>query len=326
MKDVHESEVFKLLDKKGNIRAKCASNISKTMVDLGPALEEQLKVILRIFKDQLTMKAIEAVHNKTLILYYTPQADRLPVYYPFIKLKKNGTPIIAVDLSNYVSVSKDEVTEELTVKIDNKKLYSMMVSGYLYLTMFYDTASTLTPGLAALLSDIWAQLFCKILIQKVGLATNRDRLDAFMYFAQKYFLINIAQVNEVAAEEMAMAQFHNRAVNPTAKSISEACSARSINMYSDLITFCNTLFNADITGLRATRLNGSNDGMTFDYFVRQYIMMYYAPSGLALASVPHFVWMVISANNYAYIFNDSVIEKTCTNVFPKIMSEIYRAI
>lgn len=326
MKDVHESEVFKLLDKKGNIHNKCVSNISKTMVELNPHIEDQLKVLTRIFKDQLTIKTIEAIHNHTLILYYTPETDRLPVYYPFVKLKKNGTPIIAVDLSNYVSVKKDEVDGHLDVKIENKKLWCMMVSGYLYLTLFYDKSSVLSPALARLLSDIWAQLFCKILIQKVGLATNRDRLDAFMYFAQKYFLLNICEVPDQVAEDISMMQFHNRDINPTAKSISEACASRGIEMYSDLITFCQTLFNADITGLRSMRLNGSNDGMTFDYFVRQYIMMYYAPSGLSLASLPHFVWMIISANNYAYIFNDAVIEKTCTNDFPKIMSEIYRLI
>lgn len=326
MKDVHESEVFKLLDKKGNIRAKCINNLSKTMVDLGPHMEDQFKVIARIFKDQLTVKAIEAVHNKSLILYYTPTTDRLPVYYPFIKLKKDGKPVIAVDLSNYVSVKQDDVDNTLEVKIDNKKLYSMMVSGYLYLDLMYDKSSTLSMPLYSLLSNVWAQLFCKVLIQKVGLATNRDRLDAFMYFAQKYFLLNICETNPQVAEDIALMQFNSRKANPTAMSIAEACSSRSIDMYSDLITFCNTLFNADITGLRAMRLNGSNDGMTFDYYVRQYIMMYYAPSGLTLASLPHFVWMVISANNYAYIFNDAVIEKTCTNDFPKIMSEIYRII
>ena len=326
MKDVHESEIFKLLDKKGNIFSKCQSNLSKTGVDLAPYLEDTFKIIARIFKDPLTNRAIEAVHNKTLRLYYTPAADRLPVYYPFIKARKNGVPTISVDLSNYVSVSTDKITEETTVKIDNKKLYSMMVSGYLYLTLFYNRDSVMSPTLMALLSNIWAQLFCKILIQKVGLSTNRDRLDAFMYFAQKYFLLNICEYPEQSAENMALMQFQNRDVNPTAKSISEACSARGIEMYSDLITFCNTLFNADITGLRGMRLSGSNDGMTFDYFVRQYIMMYYAPSGLSLASLPHFVWMIIAANNYAYIFNDAVIEKCCTKDFPKIMSEIYRLI
>lgn len=324
MKEVRDSEIFKLLDKKGNIDAKCRNNLSKTMVNLGPTLSDQLKTLIKIFKDPLTPKAVAAVESGSVIIYYTPETDRLPVYFPFIKFKQNGVSKIAVDVSNYCSVKIDKVTNEMSATIDNKKLYAMLIPAYMYLTMYPSKDSIMPPYINKITSDLWAQLFCKVLVSKVGLGTNKDRLDAFLYFAQKYFLLNIMEVPEAQAEDIAIMQFKNKSVNPTAMTIAEACSARSIDMYADLITFCDTLFNADITGLRTMRLNGSNDGMTFDTYVRNYIQLYYAPSGLALASFPHFMWMLIAANNYAYIFNDAVIEKVCMSSYPKLMSEIYR--
>jgi hypothetical protein len=296
------------------------------MVNCKDLLADNLKMVTRVFKDSLSLKAVEAVNSDRLVLYYTPETDRLPTYYPFIKFKQNGIPKIAVDLSNYIVVKKDKLTEERTASIDLKKLYSLTVSGYLYLDAFYSKDCTVSPLLLNMCSEIWARMFCKVLIQKVGLGTNKDRLDAFMYFAQKYFLLNIMECTEATAEDIAAMQFKGRQLNPTSKVIAEACSSRGIDMYKDLITFCETLFNADITGLRGMRISGSNDGMTFDFYVRQFTMMYGITAGLTLASFPHFIWMIISANNYAYIFNDSAIEQLCTNEFPKIMTELYRMI
>ena len=324
MKDVHESEVFKLLDKNGAIRKKCQTNLTTNMVNCKDLLEDNLRTVLKVFKDNLTSRAVDAVKNGSLVLYYTKGTDRLPVYYPFIKFKQGGVPKLAIDLSNYITVKKDKLTEEQTANIDVKKLYSLLVSGYLYLTLWYTKDSTVTPELLRITSNLWAKMFCKVLIMKVGLATNQDRLQAFMYLAQKFFLINIVECTPAVAEDIALMQFKDRKPNSTAKVINEACDARGIDLYKDIITFCETLFNADITGLRGMRINGSSDLMTFDYYVRQYIQLYYVTAGLSLASFPHFMWLLISANNFSYIFNDATIEPMCTTEFPKLMSGIYR--
>ena len=327
MKDVHETEIFQMLDTKNNIRKKVESNIRQTMVNLNTVLMPQIESLSRLYPDTLCPKVIQAIKDGRIILYYTPELDKLPIYYPFIKFKASGVPKMAVDLSNFTDgITKDRVTGDLTVKIQNVKLYCLAASAYLYLTVYPTKDSTLTPNLMKLTSNLWARLFCNVLSAKAGLGTNRDRYDAFMYFAQKYFLINILEAPPQTAEDIAAMQFKNRMLNPTARQIAEACSSRGIEMYSNLMVFCDTLFNADITGLRSVKVSSSGAAMTFDAFVRNYITMYYSASGLSLAAFPYFMWMLMSSCYNAFIFKDSIIEKICLEDFSKIMVEIYRMI
>ena len=327
MKDVHESEVFMFLNKDGSIQKRCQSNITKNMIDCKHLLADTFKTIMKVYKDNLTLRTMDAINKGTLIVYATKEMDRLPVYYPFVKFKHGGTVKVAVDISNYVTIKTDKVTNEETATIDMKKLYCLIISGFLYLNNFSSKTATVTPTMLKYCALIWAKLFCKVLIMKVGLATNRDRHDAFMYFAMKYFIINIMECPETVAEDIACTQFKGKVVNPTARYINETVKDRGIELYSDLVTFCNTMFNADITGMRGIRVTGStNDTITFDFFIRQYIQLYYVTAGLTLASFPHFLWMIISVNNFAFLFNDSTIEPMCTDEFPKIWNEILRMI
>ena len=327
MKDVHETEIFRMLDSKNNIRLKVESNIKKNMVNLNSTLMQQIEGLSRLYPDALSPKVIQAIRDGRIILYYTPETDKLPIYYPFVKFKDNGVPKMAIDLTNFTDgISKDRVTGELNVKIQNVRLYCLAASGYLYLTVYPTKDSTLTPTLMRLTSNLWAKLFCNVLTAKAGLGTNKDRYDAFMYFAQKYFLINILEAPAQTAEDIAMMQFRNKMLNPTARQIAEACSSRGIEMYTNLMVFCDTIFNADITGLRTIKINSTGSAMTFDAFVRNYIAMYYAASGLSLAAFPSFMWMLMSSCYYAFIFKDSVIEKICLDDFSKIMVEVYRMV
>lgn len=326
MKDVHESEVFKFLNKDNAIQKRCQSNITKNMVDCKELLVDTFKTILKVYKDNLTLEAMNAVKAGRLIVYYTKGDDKLPVYYPFIKFKHSGTLKVAVDVSSYISVKTDKATGDEVANIDMKKLYCLLISGYLYLEKFADKTVTLSPALQKYCANIWAKLFCKVLIMKVGLGTNRERHDAFMYFSMKYFLLNILETPETVAEDIALSQFKGRVINPTAKYINETVKTRGIDMYADLIAFCNTMFNAEITGMRGIRVNGSNDAITFDFYIRQYIQLYYVTAGLSLSSFPHFLWMIISTNNFAFMFNDSTIEPMCTDDFPKIWNEILRMV
>ena len=328
MKDVHETDIFQILDAKNNIRKKVESNIKNSMVDLKPYLTEQLRRVRNIWNDNLTNKTLAAIESGNIIVYYTPGADRLPIFYPFIKFKVAGVPKIAVDISNFNNgITKNAATDELNVKIDDKKLYTLITSAYLYLAAYPTKDSTLPPYLATMLSDLWAKLFCNVLVAKAGLGTNKDRYEAFMYFAQKYFLLNILEVPPQTADDIAAMQFKGKTLNPTTKQIAEACASRGLEMYTNLPTFCNVLFNADITGLRALKVsNNNNEVMNFEAFLRNYITTYYAASGLSLAALPYFMWMTLSANMNSGTFKDNLIIKFCGNDYPKIMSEINRMI
>ena len=322
LKNVNETDVFAYLNKNGKLEANVKSNIQKNMVDCKNLLADDLKVVKKVFNSTLTLKALEAVDNGSLILYYTKGTDRLPVYYPFIKYAQSGQLKMAVDLSNYVTVKKDKVTNEIIGTIDRKKLYCMMVSGYLYLAKFSIKNSTIPSPMLKICADLWAKIFCRVLVLKVGLGTNKERYEAFMYLATKFFVLNIMEYPEAVAEQLAVMQFRGKQLNPTARMINEAFTERGIDPYESLTRFCETIFDNSITGIRGMRINGSNDSLTFDYYLRQYIDMYTISSALTLVSFPHFLWMLISVNNFAFIFNDRTLEEMCTSEWPKLEQQI----
>ena len=61
MKDVHESEVFTFLNKDDAIQKRCQSNITKNMIDCKSLLADSFKTIMKVYKDNLTLKTLDAI-------------------------------------------------------------------------------------------------------------------------------------------------------------------------------------------------------------------------------------------------------------------------
>ena len=61
--------------------------------------------------------------------------------------------------------------------------------------------------------------------------------------------------------------------------------------------------------------------------MKEYITMYGVSAGFGLASFPYFLWMLLSANNGAWIFTgDRAVETMTKDDFSTLMSEIFRLI
>lgn len=322
MKEMFETDVFKFLDKDVNIKERITVTYTTPgMMDGKIVLEEDLKKLAKIYKDRLSIAAFNAVMKGDVIIIFNERSNkRLPVWCPFFKIKKSGVSKTVVDVTNYVQSHTDKATGDYTATVPYKKLYSLIIGAYIF--SICDKRTVLTPDMRKYTALVWAKMFCKVLAMKVGLQSNKDRYDAFMYFAMRYYMEYILETPPAVSQATALSYFPGRILNSTAAHIEQACEDRNIDLYSNFTIFCTTLFNNDITGIRGMRLN-SGDNMNFAYFIRQFMTLYYLPITLSLVSFPHFIWAIFSANQFAYIFNDKLI---ATNVsvdeYPKIAVEL----
>ena len=325
MKDIYESDVFEFLDKGVNIKEILVENFkSNGRVDCKDLLEDEFKKIGKIYKDELSKRALIAVSKGDIIVFYNDKTTkRIPVWFPFFKIKSNGVSKTVVDVTNYVQIRKDKDTGDTEVNVAYKKLYCLIVSAYIFSKC--EKHTVLTPTLMKYTANVWAKMFCKILSMKVGLQSNKERHDAFMYFAMRFYLQYVLEAPVAVAEQIAKSTQFNGVLNSTAASIEQACADREIDLYSNFTVFCTTLFNNDITGIRGMRIN-SGDNITYAYYIRQFIQMYYPPITLSLVSFPHFIWAVFSANNFAYLMNDKLLESISVDEYPKIIAELTRMV
>ena len=300
---------YMLKDKESVLNTYRLEIIKGGMIDLAPELTTQLANIRKIYNDVLTSKALDAVEKGDLIIFAARNPKHcMPSYMPFIKYKVGDKQKVAIDVTKYVVLKPIKGQDDAyDVTIDIKKLYCFIISAYLYQSKF-DKDTQISSKLAKSSAVVWAKLFCKVLEMKVGLATNKDRHDAFMYFAMMFFLVNLIDYNKESAENLAKSFFRSNMVSPTVKFIEASVNDKNINMYESFETFCNTLFDPDITGLRSLRLKGTNNVINVEYYVSQYITLYHMTSAFSLAAFPYFIWMIISTCNWAYLFNDKTIE------------------
>ena len=306
MKLINDSTIYKFMlkDKDSTLNAYRSEIVGGGMTVLNGELVVQLANIKKIYRDRLTQLAVDEVTKGNIIIYSAKNPTHcMPSYMPFIKYKVQDEQKVAIDITQYATVKKIKDSEDLDVVMDTKKLYVFIISAYLYLRTF--NRNTILPSkLAKSSAIVWAKLFCKILEMKVGLATNRERHDAFMYYAMMFFLVNIIEYNEEAAKAIAKSYFKTGVVNSTIGYIETQIENRNLPIYATFEDFCKIMFDPEITGIRTMRLKNSNDRITLEYFVSQYITMYHVTSAFSLAAYPYFIWMVISACNWAYLFND----------------------
>jgi hypothetical protein len=240
MKLVNDSMVYKymLKDKESVLNTYRLELIKGGMINLNAEFAAQLANIKKIYNDALTIKAVDAVANGTIILFAARNPRHcMPSYMPFIKYKSGDKQYVAIDLTKWVVLKPIKGSDDqYDASIDIKKLYCFIVSAYLYQSKF-DKDSQISSKLAKSSAIVWAKLFCKVLEMKVGLATNRDRHDAFMYFAMMFFLVNIVEYNRESAENLAKSFFKSNMVSPTVRYIETSISDKNIDLYESFEVF-----------------------------------------------------------------------------------------
>ena len=328
MKLIQDTDIFSYMNggKEAILNKQIANLISTGMKVVTKEIDYDLRTIEKVFKDPLTIATMQAINKGEILPIIAKRPEEaMPTYMPFIKYKSSSGLKIAVDLTQFSSIKYDKINEELTVSIDRRKLYVLLVTAYMYL-YHSDKTSVLTPRLMQITAMDWAKVFTKVFDVKLGLSTNRERKDPYMYFAMKYYLINILEAPEGVVDSIAVLAFKDKNRNSLCKQIEATINERGIDAYSNLTTFITTMLNSDITGLKHSRAKITQD-VGFQFYMKEYINIFGVPAGFGLASFPYFLWMLMSANNGAWIFTgDRAVETLSKEDFPALMSEIYRLI
>lgn len=325
MKLVNESSIYKAItkDKEAELNNIKRNLVSGGMIDLKPLLLYKFEEIRKTRSGKLTELALNEVMNGNIIVFSAKdRAANMPSYMPFIKFKTSTGSKIAVDLTTHVRVTTGENGD--VADIESNKLYAFIISAYLYLRVF-EKDVVLPNKLAKASAIMWGKLFCKILEAKVALATNKERHEAFMYYSMMFFLINIVEYNPASSKDMVKSYFRPGMTNSIIAAVDSYLESSGIDLYESFETFCKVMFDPNVTGLRTMRLKKSNDVITLEFFMRQYITMYNKTAILSLASYQYFVWMIISAKVGCFIFNDRVLKPIVdSNEYNVMMTEIYK--
>lgn len=302
-----QTDVFQYFEQSGarlsdRIRALVTSNVS---VILNEKLEETtLTRFGQSFKEPVALKALIAVRDGRLVLYYAKPEYNLPECMPFFRYTHNGKTKVAVNLTNITQVEGDpnDVNSLIYTVDDMRKLYAMLVAAYINLMVPDPTKFPIrTIEFGAMM---WARMFCKVLNRTIGLSTNKERYEAYFYFAARFFMKYLIGVPDNTVDSSSAALLKN-GKSPLILMIEEKSQAAGINMYENLTTFCNTLFNNDFSNIKGMRMVMANPGekLNFTFFIRRFIDTYHQSAIMSLASVHYFTWMVLCVQKKAYMLN-----------------------
>ena len=317
MKTITNTNIFDFTDKAyGTSKLMGQVLTGKVGVDVTNKLMDKIESIPKAFRDSVSIRAVEAVKNGRIRFVYGPPAVMLPPFCPFICYMDKGVRKIVFDLTlTSFGEKKSRYSSDTEYDMDVRQLYAMLVAGAILIDT--DTNTTINPEAMKTLSLWWAKMFCKVLNRHLALSTNKDRYDAFMYFAMKYFLINILETPDIIANNTAVGNLVN-GKNSFINVIEAQIATKDIDIYKDFNTFCDAMFDNSITGIGGVREHEA--GMNKSTYIDSFIKMYGMQALYSLATYPYFLYTVIQATNSDRGFNKRIFEDVMIN--PKMYAKV----
>lgn len=328
MRTCTNSDIYRDTLNKGNVYStrllKILTGQAPGTVILNDKLDSALNGMKRSFKDAATLQVINAIANHKIVLMITSQESNLPICLPFVKYTSEGVTKELVNLTDYITSKVDEASGENDYDIDVRKLHAITLAAYIDLTLCSEKAVLPSDALNSA-AVIWARMFNKILEGSIGLGTNRDRYNAFMYLAIKFFLVYYMDTPLTITENIAM-NYIDGEKNSMLQFIEENIAAKGVNMYESFGGFCHMLFDNEITNMKGIKLQNVSDSMNQLFYQRKFVDMYYYPALLTLASFPYFLYTVICTNDQSGIVNFKVLKKIIEEdkLDSKLMISLYK--
>ena len=328
MRKYSDSDIFQKMNTNGALTKQLAGSIPYIMshneIWINGKISELLGNVYKAYKDSLTLKAIEAVRQNRIILVRFPSEDydkRFPAHMPYVRVKANARSFVIVDTSKYCTMDNNDV--QVLYKIDINKLYVLIVSAYVALEVLNED-TVLPSETMKWLSLLWAKLFNKILMSQKIFVGNRERYEAFMYFAARFFMFYYAKAPDAIVEKVSN-EILNNGKNNQILMIESNLRQKNIDLYRDWTTFAHTMFSNDVTNIKAA---GTANDINAEQYLRLYVnQMGMDGSYLALWSADYFFYCIFATWNHAYILNDrswqSVVDDDPKAV-PRILRSIYR--
>lgn len=307
MKSLESTYIYSVLNKSSGLTKNISGLIVKGKTLTKNEVEEPIMIITKNFKFPLKFKVLDAFEKGIIQLKYS-EASKLPTCMPFILAKQNGEVVCVVDTSIYGVY--DEETHSLN--IDAKKLYCIMESAYIARVCFLnDKALTTRNVLLSYGSNIYSNMFVKVLNNKYSLNIDKTRMHKVIFLASKFFLYNLVGLRN-----------HDLLFNYSIKN----CPNGNIYSLQDVDELTNDTdfetFESFMNMLTRKELGLNLKDLTVRNYLEGFIHMYYESSLLALESLPYFLYNVISVTNGAYINNQYRLETIVDNMGAKIYNDI----
>lgn len=283
-------------------------------------LDAQLMAMNRVYRDALTTRVIEAVKDGRILILCLPMDKRLPANMPYVKVKRSGKQCVIVDMSKYVIAQRGPgaILEEF--KVDVAKLYSLLVPAYLALEVINEF-TVMSSETTKLLSLMWAKLFNKVLMNQKIFVGNRERYEAFMYFAMRFFMIYYCQIPIQIVDNIS-GEYINGVKSKYISTIENNLQHKGIDLYADWNTFARTMFSNEITNIRAI----TNVDMNVDQYLRLFsTLMGRDGSYLSLWSTDYAFYCFFVTWCHSWILNDRSFDDI-VNEDPKLMPKILRGL
>lgn len=328
MRLLQNSDIYKeYIDKGDNISAKIFRIIGgqSGSVILNDKLKKEFETLQRVYKEQVVLSFIKAIKDGNIILIKSNSDNNLPTCLPFVKFKKGGETKLVINLTNYLSEKKDSDTGDITYSIDIKQLYVLCLSGYIYYKLLDENVS-LSPLIIQISSTIWSRMFNKVLIKTIGLNTNKERYEAFMYFGMRFFMKYYLDCPDVIVNNISETYLKNGKtylINYMESKIKDL----NLNLYESFESFCHILFNNEVSNIKGIKVNNVEDVMNRHFYMKRFIDMYGFASLLSLSSFPYFLFTIISSFNWSKICNDRSMEDVVfydNKEIPKLLTAVYK--
>jgi hypothetical protein len=302
MRMLKESDIYGLLNKEDILDKEVIQILSgRDTVVLKSEMQPSLDLIKKIYRENITLKILNAIDKNEIVMFQTSAGNSLPVYMPFVKYfnKATGKETVAVNLTNYLTVRKDKQYDTTEYTIDTKKLYCILLPAYLYLRLF-DKQAVLPVDALEISAVLWARMFNQVLNRVIALSTNKDKYDAFMYFAIRFFLSYYMETGEVVIKSIT--DKYMKGKDPYMVNLIEAkCNDAGINLYESFQTFTKTLFNNEFTNTKSIRVNNISDALNSQFYLKKFIELYDVSSVFSLSSYPYFLFSIYSGFYWSYI-------------------------
>lgn len=316
MLKITDSDIFKLQDSSGLLTTKISNVLKKGMsgftgndiIVLNTLLEDSLQAVKRLYNEPIILEILNAVNEGTVVLVNLSMEYNIPKCMPFVRyVGQDKKQKVLVNLTPYLTVKKNNLGDDL-YSVSAQRLYPILVCAYLSLTRF-DASYTMPAKAMEISAFIWASMFNKVLCRTVALATNKERYDAFMYFAMKYYCLRILEVPERIAEDVARGYLlkKGRKDFTMLNEMLDKIQQRGMNPYSGFKNFCHVLFNNEITNLRVN-MQRAEANINVEFYLNRFIDQFKYESLFALGSFPYFLFAVMNSAYKTRIVNDMAFQ------------------
>lgn len=307
MKSLEATYIYTVLNKSAGLTHNIAGLITKGKTLTKQEVEEPLMIITKNFKFPFKYKVLEAFEKGIIQLKYDA-SSKLPTCMPFVLAKQDNEIVCIVDTSIYGNY--DEETHSLN--IDAKKLYCMMESAYIARVCFLNNKSLTTRSvLLSHGSNIYANMFARVLNKKYSLNIDKTRLHKVIFLASKFFLYNIIGLRN---SDLIFNYSIKNCPNGNIYTLKDIDELTNDNDFEDFDAFIKMLGRKDL-GLNLKDLTTRN-------YLEAFIHMYYESALLSLEAFPYFLYNVISVTNGAYVNNQYILETIVDTNGAKIYNDI----